>query len=138
MATGHNRLDVEQYVIDAMEAALRHPEIIREALAAYEQAVDTPSNTAGADRLRKIEGELKKLAQEEASAIKAQIAGITAEAAAEAYAAVFADIASRRIVLQTEHGRIKQTLARPEQEEPNTIKREQIDAGIDDVGSRRS
>ena len=90
----HKGAELEPLTLDFIEALTANPEWLHEAAAAYD-AVHKSAQNAGAERAR-IEKELAALNKREQDTITAQIAGIAAGAAVDAYNGAFAAIAAER------------------------------------------
>lgn len=84
------------------------PGAVAAALAAYRETA-TGGPVAAAEELARVESGLRALEARQQAAVTAQIAGITAGAAPNAYDAVFAELAKQRVALE---GR-RAELARP-------------------------
>jgi hypothetical protein len=103
----------EQSVVAAVEDACRRPEAIAAAVAAYVGARDVDiSATELRHELTKIDRTLKELGGQEAATVAAQVRGIMAGASADAYAAMFADIAAKRNDLEDRRGHLARQLNR--------------------------
>jgi len=109
---------IEQSVIVSLLDAAARPEAITAAVQVYQEQQDSLSEP-DALKLRSEKAALKnalaQIAQDEAAAVQAQIAGIQAGASPNAYAAVFADIAARRKDLETRQQAGDRLLTNPTQ-----------------------
>ena len=117
---------VEEAALTAVREAYSRPESIAQAIAVYKsgQRAKPASPDAGVKEMADIEEALKQLANDEAAAVQAQIAGMQAGASAHAYAAVFGDLAARRkdmedrrgvLSRQQAQGKLKPTQASPKE-----------------------
>jgi len=86
---------VESSVIKAIHDACERPEALAAAIQEY-RSTTVEAKIDIREGLRTIDAEIEELAQDEAAAVKAQIAGIRSGASPEVYASVFADIAAKR------------------------------------------
>ena len=95
-------------------AASEKPEAVTAAVAAYRLAQpDGAEAVAEMQReLAALDAALKKLADEEAATVQAQIAGLMAGASAGAYAEAFSAIAVRRKDMQDRRGVLSQSVTR--------------------------
>ncbi len=89
---------VEPLVKEFVEEVAAHPELLHNAALAYDKVEAVGKDTNG-ERAR-LQAEWDALNKREQATIQAQIAGIAAGAAVDAYNAVFADIAATRTRLK--------------------------------------
>jgi len=108
--------ETERAALAALEKVLTCPESVAEALAVYREGQGAAKLIPDEvhRRLREMDATLIQLKGEEQSAVQAQLVGIRAGASPEAYAAVFADIASRRRDLEGKRGVLSGPPRRPE------------------------
>ena len=108
--------ETERAALAALEKVLTCPESVAEALAVHREGRValklTPDEVRR--RLREMDAAPIQMKGEEQSTVQAQLAGIRAGASPEAYAAVFADIASRRKGLEGKRGVFSSPPRRPE------------------------
>lgn len=96
---GDNRYQaaiVEEAVISAIVMACERPEALAEAFRVYLATEQAAPDTTSRVQLATVDKDLAELDQEEAALIRAQVAGIRSGASPDAYATMFADIASKR------------------------------------------
>jgi len=105
---------VEEAAVQAVQEAYRRPDAMAAAVRVYRRR-QRPAQSAAETRreIETLEADLKESRSEEALAVQAQIAGIRAGASADAYTAVFAQIAARRSDLEGRIALLKGTLAEP-------------------------
>ena len=110
--------ETERAALTALEKVLTCPESVAEAMALYRERPGTAglSPDEVRRRLREMDAALVHLRGEEQAAVAAQLAGMRAGASPDAYAAVFADIASRRRALEGERGALSGPPRRPKAE----------------------
>jgi site-specific DNA recombinase len=105
---------VEEATIQAVREAYQHPAALSAALRVYRKR-QRPAQSAAETRreIESLEAELKAVRSEEGLAVQAQIAGIRAGASADAYTAVFAQIAARRSDLEGRIASLRGALSAP-------------------------
>jgi len=118
-AGGACRADVaERSVAFAFLSAASDPQALADARRLYEtrhRAAAPPERAADARReVAALDRALAELAQEDALAVQAQIAGMRMGASPDAYAAVFADLAARRKDMADRRGVLVQVVKSPE------------------------
>jgi DNA invertase Pin-like site-specific DNA recombinase len=91
---------VEDAVQAALLDAIRRPDAVAAALAAYREALPAAVPGDAARNLAAVERTLALLEKKQAAAVQGQIAGIMAGADPAAYTAVFAEIAAQRTELE--------------------------------------
>ena len=107
--------ETEQAALAALKKVLTCPDSVTEALALHREGAGSEKLTPDEVRcrLREMDAALMQLKGEEQSAVHAQLAGIRAGASPDAYAAVFADIATRRKDLEAKRGMLSGPPRRP-------------------------
>ena len=91
---------VEQAVVLALQDAVRRPEVVTDALAAYTETLPEEAEAVALAHLNaaNIANELAALEKKQAAVVQAQIAGIMAGADPAAYNSAFAEIATKRAI----------------------------------------
>lgn len=102
---------LEAAVVASVSDAVTNPEAVRAQLDVFNQPNDR-QEAETRQEIRAIEQVLDEIANDEAAAVQAQIAGIRAGASPDTYAAVFADLSGRRKDLENRRGDLARSLKR--------------------------
>ncbi len=106
--------DIEEATVRALLEASEKPEAIAAAVSSYRRSLPESAEASAKihRELAELDALLRRVSEEEAAAVQAQIAGLMAGAPAEAYAKVFATLAARRREAQERRTVLAQALSR--------------------------